>query len=298
MLRAMLKQEVLHSIRAADLAEKVNLEHRRKVVSWLVKAFHVVNFDDAILYGCVQLADRYMVVCSQCVSGSALQSVVMACLCSTLKLQTADRLPYSVPTLLSHITNNKMSLDRVLRVERDVLLGLQFNVTVPIMPNWLDALSVRIKGASNGWSGALVKARLPEAVVGGPAEARPKFWHLADFLCQLTLLNHVFCERPGSLLACSALILSVWALEAPQSVKALLLEDLGLVWSAKRKEDLTQLHATVADLQAEWQAAVAAREAGTTPESPSAALLEKFSSEARHEVAKMAAPTQPIRFHP
>jgi len=134
--------------------------------------------------------------------------------------------------------------------------------------------------------------------VGGPAEARPKFWHLADFLCQLTLLNHVFCERPGSLLACSALILSVWALEAPQSVKALLLEDLGLVWSAKRKEDLTQLHATVADLQAEWQAAVAAREAGTTPESPSAALLEKFSSEARHEVAKMAAPTQPIRFHP
>ena len=68
---------------------------------------------------------------------------------------------------------------------------------------------VRIKGASNGWSGALVKARLPEAVVGGPAEARPKFWHLADFLCQLTLLNHVFCERPGSLLASSALILSV-----------------------------------------------------------------------------------------
>ena len=52
----------------------------------------------------------------RCVSGSALQSVVMACLCSTLKLQTADRLPYSVPTLLSHITNNKMSLDRVLRV--------------------------------------------------------------------------------------------------------------------------------------------------------------------------------------
>ena len=54
--------------------------------------------------------------CLRCVSGSVLQSVVMACLCSTLKLQTADRLPYSVPTLLSHITNNKMSLDRVLRV--------------------------------------------------------------------------------------------------------------------------------------------------------------------------------------
>merc|ERR1719359_2709510 len=284
MLRAMQKQEVLHSISAAVLAEKVNLEHRRKVVAWLVKAFHVVNFDDAILYGCVQLADRYMVGCGQCVSGSTLQSVVMACLCSTLKLQTADRLSYSVPTLLSHITNNKMSLDRVLRVERDVLVGLQFNVTVPIMPNWLDALSVRIKGASSGWSGALV-------------EARPKFWHLADFLCQLTLLNHVFCERPGSLLASSALILSVWALEAPQNVKAMLLEDISLVWNVKRKEDFTQLTAAVQDLQEEWKLAALAHAATVHGETPTCApVVEKFSAVDRHEVAKLPALAQPVRF--
>ena len=63
-------------------------------------------------------------------------------------------------------------------------------------------------GTAGSWVG-LHMTRPQEAVVGGPAEARPKFWHLADFLCQLTLLNHVFCERPGSLLASSALILSV-----------------------------------------------------------------------------------------
>ena len=66
----------------------------------------------------------------RCVSGSALQSVVMACLCSTLKLQTADRLPYSVPTLLSHITNNKMSLDKVLRVRWASCTFLVFEASV------------------------------------------------------------------------------------------------------------------------------------------------------------------------
>ena len=64
-------------------------------------------------------------------------------------------------------------------------------------------------GTAGSWVG-LHMTRPQEAVVGGPAEARPKFWHLADFLCQLTLLNHLFCERPGSLLASSALILSVF----------------------------------------------------------------------------------------
>jgi hypothetical protein len=296
MLRAMREQEVVHAIRAADLAENVNLEHRCKVVAWLVKAFHVVNFDDAILYGCVQLADRYLVGCGKYVSGSTLQGVVMACLCSTLKLQTADCLTYSVPTLLSHITHNQISLDRVLRVERDVLMGVDFAVTVPTVQNFLDALAVRVMGTAGSWVG-LHMTRPQEAVVGGPAEARPKFWHLADFLCQLTLLNHVFCERPGSLLASSALILSVWALDAPQNFKAMLLEDIGLVWSVKRKEDLTQLHTTVADLQEEWTTATAARTAMEAGEIPTCApVVEKFSAPDRHEVAKIPAPAQPIRF--
>merc|ERR1711977_107217 len=77
------------------------------------------NFDDAILFGCVQLADRYLVGSGKYVSGSQLQGVVMACLCTTLKLQTADSLTYSVPTLLAHIAHNQISLDRVLRVERE-----------------------------------------------------------------------------------------------------------------------------------------------------------------------------------
>ena len=37
---------------------------------------------------------------------------------------------------------------------------------------------------------------------------------------------------PPSLIAASALILSAWALEAPDAVKAALLEDIGAVWFA------------------------------------------------------------------
>jgi len=296
MLRAMREQEMVHAIRAADLAENVNLEHRCKVVAWLVKAFHVVNFDDAILYGCVQLADRYLVGCGKYVSGSTLQGVVMACLCSTLKLQTADCLTYSVPTLLSHITHNQISLDRVLKVEREVLMGVNFAVTVPTVQNFLDSFSVRLMGTTGPWTG-LLTTRAQEAVVGGPAEVRPKFWHLADFLCQLTLLNHTFCERPGSLLASAALILSVWGLDAPQNFKSMLLEDIGLVWSSKRKEDCTQLTVMVQELQGEWQTASAARTAMEAGETPTCApVVEKFSASDRHEVAKIAAPGQPIRF--
>jgi hypothetical protein len=296
MLRAMRQQEVVHAVRAADLAENVNLEHRCKVVAWLVKAFHVVNFDDAILYGCVQLADRYLVGCGKYVSGSTLQGVVMACLCTTLKLQTADSLTYSVPTLLSHITHNQISLDRVLRVERDVLVGVNFAVTVPTMQNFLDALAVRCMGNSMNWGGSAT-TRPQESVVGGPAEVRPKFWHLADFLCQLTLLNHLFCERPGSLLASSALILSVWALDAPQNIKAILLEDISLVWNTKRKEDFTQLTAAVQDLQEEWKLAVLAHTAIVHGDTPTCApVVEKFSAVDRHEVAKLPALAQPVRF--
>jgi hypothetical protein len=291
-LRTMHQEEVIHAIKAEDLAKNVNLEHRRKVVSWLVKAFHVVNFDDAILFGCVQLADRYLVGSGKYVSGSQLQGVVMACLCTTLKLQTADSLTYSVPTLLAHITHNQITLDRVLRVEREVLAGVDFSVTVPTSQNFLDTLAVRCIGLGVAWDG-LATAPPLEAVVGGPAEARPKFWHLADFFCQLTLLKHEYCSHLASMLASAALILSVWALEGPQPIKTALLEDIGLLWNMKRKDEHAQMQALVTELQEEWRLAVTPRDDQPQPTAP---VIEKFSSADRHEVATLAVPAQPIRF--
>ena len=37
-------------------------------------------------------------------------------------------------------------------------------------------------------------APAPQPVVGGPAGARPKFAHCADYLCQLAMLNHLLLE--------------------------------------------------------------------------------------------------------
>jgi hypothetical protein len=273
-------------VNAEMLAQNVNLEHRRKVVSWLVKAFHVVNFDDAILYGTVQLADRYLVGCGKLVSGSQLQQVVMACLCTTLKLQTADSLTYSVPTLLQHITHNQISLERVLKVEREILAGVDFAVTVPTIQNFLDCLAVRASGMAvpAQWDG-LATVPVHEAVVGGPAEVRPKFWHLADFLAQLTILKHEYCAHPSSLLASAALIVSVWALEAPSVVKSAVLEDIGQLW---RRED--RLQSLVTALQEEW------RDADREGAEGSRSVVDKFNEKERHEVAKLPVPKLPIRF--
>jgi hypothetical protein len=281
-LLAMHEQELLHAVSAEKLAQNVNLEHRRKVVSWLVKAFHVVNFDDAILYGTVQLADRYLVVCGKNVSGSHLQAVVMACLCTTLKLQTADSLTYSVPTLLQHITHSQIGLERVLKVEREVLQGVQWAVTIPTIQNFLDCFSVRCIGLGVAWDG-LATTAAQEAVVGGPAEVRPKFWHLADFIAQLTLLQHEYCAQPSSLLASAALVLAALALEAPSLVMTALLEDIGHIW---RREE--QLQPLVTDLQEGWRAAI-------RDPAFAAPVVDKFAERERHEVAKLPVPTQLIR---
>jgi hypothetical protein len=198
-----------------------------------------------------------------------------------------------VPTLLAHITHNQISLDRVLRVEREVLAGVDFSVTVPTTQNFLDTCAVRCIGLGVAWEG-LATAPPLEAVVGGPAEARPKFWHLADFFCQLTLLKHEYCSHLPSMLASAAVILSVWALDGPQPIKTALLEDIGHVWNMKRKEDHAQMQALVTELQEEWRLAATPRD---EPQ-PTAPVLEKFSSADRHEVATIAVPAQSIRFRP
>jgi len=100
-MKHMHRVEMKHIVSAPAIARNVNLAHRRKVVAWLVKAFHVVSFEDQILYGTVHLADLYLDGCKQFVSGSILQSVVMACVCTQLKLATADHRVYSVPDLIA-----------------------------------------------------------------------------------------------------------------------------------------------------------------------------------------------------
>jgi cyclin A len=266
----------------------VNLEHRRKVVAWLVKAFHVVSFEDQILYGTVHLADLYLDGCKKFVSGSILQSVVMACVCTMLKLATADHRVYAVPDLIAHITHNQITLERVLRVERDVLVGVDFNLSAPTMHQFLETLSMRLTpektrlSECTDWCGSVV-VPAGEAVVGGPALARPKFFHLADFLCQLSLLHHELLDYLPSLVAASALVLAVWTLRGPAAIKAVLLEDIGCIWDVKGKD----LRLCVAALHKEWVC--------PTDRDASLAVFEKFATPERQEVSDIPAPaTSPL----
>jgi len=256
---------------AGHLEQHVNLEHRRKVVAWLVKAFHVVSFDDHILYGTIQLADLYLSACPKYVCGSILQSVVMACVCTTLKLATPDHRVYSVPDLIAHITHSQITLDRVLRVEREVLTGLDFNVSTPTIAQFLETFSVRLTGPQfDDWAGMRTVPPL-EAVVGGPAVARPKFYHLADYICQLALLNHELLDFLPSELASGALVLAVWSMRGPAPLKAILLEDV-------RVFKTNELQAVVRALHKEWLCP-SDREA-------SIAVVEKFATLERQEVSE------------
>jgi hypothetical protein len=272
-------------IASSNLEQHVNLEHRRKVVAWLVKAFHVVSFDDQLLYGTVQLADSYLNNCRKFISGSILQSIVMACVCTMLKLATADHRVYSVPDLIEHITHNQITLERVLRVEREVLAGVEFNLSTPTIHQFLESFTLRITidpssgvaRAERDWIG-LATVPVQEAVVGGPAVARPKFFHLADFLCQLSLLNHEMLDHLPSLLAASALILSVWTLRGPSAVKAVLLEDIGTTWHTQSH----QLALCVTALHKEW-VMPCDLEASVT-------VSEKFAAPERQEVSEIPAP--------
>lgn len=260
---------------AGHLEQHVNLEHRRKVVSWLVKAFHVVSFDDSVLYQTVHLADLYLSHCPKYVCGSVLQSVVMACVCTTLKLATPDHRVYSVPDLIAHITHSQITLDRVLRVEREVLVGLDFNLSTPTIGIFLESFSVRV--ASNNlfgqWAGLATVPPI-ETVVGGPALAVPKFNHLADYLCQLSLLNHELHDYLPSELAGAALVLAVWALRGPPAAKAALLADI------RACNPQGDLQGCVRALHREWLA--------PTDREACQAVVEKFSTPERQEVAEIA----------
>jgi hypothetical protein len=125
-------------------------------------------------------------------------------------------------------------------------------------------------------------APAPQPVVGGPAGARPKFAHCADYLCQLAMLNHLLLEVPPSLIAASALILSAWALEAPDAVKAALLEDIGAVWSLRKKDQAATLFEAMASLHHEWVSPVDAHAAES--------IVDKFATPPRHAVSSVAPP--------
>lgn len=206
-----------------------------------------------------------------------------------------------MPDLIAHITHNQISLDRVLRVERDVLVGVNFNLSSPTMLQFLDCFVFRITTAQDAakcakrtpqqdalasaqdWVG-LVVVPAAEAVVGGPPVARPKFFHLADFLCQLSLLNHELLNFLPSVLAASSLLLSVWTLRGPTAVKAALLEDISSVWSPQSLELLK----CVTALHQEW-VCPSDREA-------SLSVIEKFAAPERQEVSEIPAPAEIPRY--
>lgn len=289
------KLELKHLVSAAAIARNVNLSHRRTVVAWLVKVFHVVSFDDNILYGTVALADLYLDACGRTTTGTQLQSIVMACLCTMLKLQTAESRSYPVCELLSHITHNQISVNKVLQTEREVLSAVGFNVTSPTVLQWLETFSLRCASVRGGvseevrrWVG-FHECAAPETVVGGPSGVRPKFVHLADYLCQIAMLNHLLVEVPPSLTAAAALILAMWGLDGPACRKQLLLEDIMLVWSVKRHDQGERLKKAVADLYSDW---VIAQDGGLdeADERGLRVVNDKFRAPGRHEVSLIPAP--------
>ena len=101
-------------------------------------------------------------------------------------------------------------------------------------------------------------------------QVKPLFVVLADFLCQLSLINETIATRRPSLISASALLLSLEILAAPAALSAVLLEDCGLAFDLSEPGAVAELARCCMDMRTEW----------CQPIDPSSAqvILSKFVS--------------------
>jgi hypothetical protein len=150
-------------------------------------------------------------------------------------------------------TNFEAVEQRTKVVDVTLMLGLDFAVTGPNISHWLDVFSLRLTrmSASDDWAG-FAEGPLVEPAVGGPPCRKPLFLVLADFLCQISLINESIAARRPSLISASALLLSLEALGAPAKLSSVLLEDCGLAWDSTDPSAPSELARCCEDMRSEW----------------------------------------------
>eukprot|EP00927_Polykrikos_kofoidii_P032043 TRINITY_DN27411_c0_g1_i1.p1 TRINITY_DN27411_c0_g1~~TRINITY_DN27411_c0_g1_i1.p1 ORF type:complete len:350 (+),score=52.13 TRINITY_DN27411_c0_g1_i1:24-1052(+) len=207
----MLRAEHTQSERRRPCARKLLVGttevSRARMLSWMVKTFDILGFDDDILHGVTLTLDRYFATLDKRVEEDRLQMLLLAALCVELKANSSGMFPDgSWKRYVVHLCQGQTSIEDILRVETEMLSRLGFVMGVPTPFSFLRTLSVRLRGDANA-------ARL----VG-----------FASFLLELALFEPEleYGGRPHSLLAAAALSGAFRALDMHDEGREELLADV------------------------------------------------------------------------
>mmetsp|Transcript_42599 Transcript_42599/g.123813 ORF Transcript_42599/g.123813 Transcript_42599/m.123813 type:complete len:384 (-) Transcript_42599:148-1299(-) len=249
--------------RAWLLFRAISQLDRRENVSWSVQAFKCMSFSDEALFQSVLLMDRFYERQPPQfeVNAHDSQSKLLASVSLALKAGRRDDVEAPLRDLLTHLGNNQVPFDDVIRAELVMLRALKYLTGTPTALDFLDAFS----------------ARLSELVPS-----------LANYLLHMTLFDaNLHYQYPHAILAAAAMALALFAIGAPDVAYDILLEDLSVCMPME--EPALKLVPCCVELHALWVQS-AARPA-VFPQDD--VLREKFAHERYHRVSGIPPPVLP-----
>jgi len=202
-------QSKRHRPSASDVLMAMSARRRAQLITWMAQAFEALQFDDMILHSTVLTLDRYYAGRSTPIEDSLLQTVLLAAVCTELKMASSEDFPPGHwQRVVAHLCQGRVSLAAILRTEREVLCRLGFVVGVPTSLTFLRGLALRLRDAT--------------------AQAEVAQWlTTAVSLLELSLLDtEIQYGHSHAALAAGALSAALRVCGAPSQRREELLEDL------------------------------------------------------------------------
>mmetsp|Transcript_114492 Transcript_114492/g.296671 ORF Transcript_114492/g.296671 Transcript_114492/m.296671 type:complete len:491 (+) Transcript_114492:99-1571(+) len=154
---------------AADLERAIEGRHRAELINWMVQAFEVLKFDDAILHSVVLTLDRYYAIRALPIEVGSIQKLLLSAVCTEMKLAGAEEFPPGHwQRVLSHLCHGRVALKAILETEYEVLSRLGFQVGIPTAVTFLRELALRPHAGEVGQRAADVAMFFLEMAVFDP----------------------------------------------------------------------------------------------------------------------------------
>jgi hypothetical protein len=226
-----------------------------------------------MLFAAVVLLDRYLAKAPGPIALAALQRVLMAAVCTVLKLSVVDEISQPLRAVISRLCRDQLKYREILWTELAVLQTLGFEVTAPTALDFADTLCTR-----------------QIRVDGTRSNEDMKVYQLVKFLLELSLFDvQLHYRYPHVVLAAAAVYIGLWTLSAPATAFEALLEDL-VMHSNEFAAPYRVLMQCVSSLHITWCMYAASQD---TEQDVCPHLKWKFSQQCRLEVARIEAPVGP-----
>jgi len=217
-----------------DVLAKLCGHDREMILTWLVQACDRMRFHESIFFSTVLMLDRYCAAVRETLSMDGMQMVLMAVMCTVMKTCTVtDEMTVPLRDQLLHLGRHQLAFDDILRMEHRVLQTLRFNVTVPTVLEFLDALAMPLLAPGESLESSHVRC-------------------VANFLIQLSTFDApLHYRRQHMVLAAAALYLALCSTQAHPTLYGVLIQDVATV--CLEVEDMPELVTTTAvELHSLW----------------------------------------------